>query len=159
MAGPLAACLGRTTLGNSVWYRDQLITFLAIGADTGGQFSLLRVRGAHGAKEPLHYHTREAESIYLLEGGLTVLAGAEELRLGPGEVVTIPRGLRHAIRQESGEVAFLLQYSPAGFELFFHELSEAAQYLGLPPRPAELDPGRLRETAARYGCMLTETAP
>jgi quercetin dioxygenase-like cupin family protein len=159
MTDPLAARLGRATLGNSAWYRDRLITFLAIGEDTDGHYSLLRVRGAKEAEESPHYHTQEAETIYLLEGGLTVLAGEEEFCLGPGEVVTIPRGLRHAIRHVGGEVAFLLQYSPAGFERYFHELSDAAQYLGLPPNPAELDPARLRETAARYGCVVTEILP
>ena len=106
-----------------------------------------------------HHHTHEDESIYLLEGGLTVLAGEGELCLGPGEVVTIPRGLGHAIRHESGGAAFLLQYSPAGFERFFHELSAPAEYLGLPPQPTQLEPARLRTTAARYGCVLTETPP
>ena len=159
MTDPPAARLGRATLGNSAWYRDQLITFLAIGEDTDGHYSVLRVRVAQGAQETPHYHTHEAETIYLLEGGLTVLAGEEELCLRSGEVVTIPRGLVHAIRHEGGEVAFLLQYSPPGFGRYFHELSEAAQYLGLPPHPTELDPARLRETAARYGCVVTEIPP
>jgi hypothetical protein len=49
MTEPLVpARLGRATLGNSAWCLDQLITFLAIGEDTDGRFSLLRVRGVQG---------------------------------------------------------------------------------------------------------------
>jgi len=157
MITPLAACLGRATLSNSAWFCDQLITFLAIGDHTDGQFSLLRVRGGHGAEMAPHYHTHEDETIYLLEGELTVLAGAVDLRLSPGDVVTIPRGLRHAVRHDSGAVAFLLHYSPAGFERYFHELSEPAEYLGRPPQPTRPDPTLAAATAARYGCVVTET--
>jgi quercetin dioxygenase-like cupin family protein len=156
MTEQLAARLGRATLGNSAWYLDQWITFLAIGEDTDGHFSLLKVQGVQGAKQSLHSHTHEAETIYLLEGGLTVLAGEEELRLGPGDIVTIPRGLLHAIRHDTSAVTFLLQYSPAGFEHYFHELSEPAQYLGLPPQPTTPDPILVAVAAARYGCVFPD---
>jgi quercetin dioxygenase-like cupin family protein len=157
MTTPLAAGLGRATLGNSVWFRDQLITFLALGDHTDGHFSLLRVRGGHGAGMAPHSHSQEDETLYLLEGALTVLAGAVDLRLGPGDVVTIPRGLRHAVRHDSGEVAYLLHYSPAGFERYFHELSAPAEYLGRPPHPTLPDPTLAAATAARYGCVVAET--
>jgi hypothetical protein len=76
--------------------------------------------------------------------------------LGPGEVVTIPKGLLHAVRHDGAEVAFLVQYSPAGFERYFHELSEPAEYLGLPPRPTMHDLTRVVGVAARYGCVLPD---
>jgi quercetin dioxygenase-like cupin family protein len=158
----MGARLGRAHLGNSAWYLDQLITFLTIGEDTDGRFSLLRVRGVRGAEQPLHVHTREDETLYLLEGGLTVIVGEEELQLSPGDVVTIPQGLEHAVRHDSEEVSFLVQYSPAGFERYFHELSEPAEYLGLPPHPAPLDRARMVGTAAQYGCLFaghTSTHP
>lgn len=154
MTVPPAARLGRAGLGNSAWYLDHLITFLAIGEDTDDRFSLLRVRGVQGARQSLHVHTREDETLYLLEGGLTVLAGEEDLRLDPGDIVTIPKGLLHAVRHDSTEVVFLVQYSPAGFERFFHELSEPAEFLGLPPRPTIPDLTRAESVAARYGCAL-----
>jgi quercetin dioxygenase-like cupin family protein len=158
MTGPrTTARLGRSALTNACWYRDQLVVLLVIGEETDGQFSLLKVRGAQGAEESPHYHTHEEETIYLLEGDLTVLAGEEELRIGPGEVVSIPRGLRHAVRSDSREVAYLLQYNPAGFEHFFHELSDPAEYLSLPPQPTTPDPTQVAAAAARHGCVFLDS--
>lgn len=147
--------MGRATLGNSAWYLDQLITFLAIGEDTEERFALLRVRGIGGAEPPAHVHTNEDETIYLLQGELTVSAGGERLHAGPGDTMAIPRGVEHSVRYDTAEVLFLLQYSPAGFERYFHEMSEPAEFLGLPPHPVPVDPARMVVTAARYGCVFT----
>jgi quercetin dioxygenase-like cupin family protein len=154
-----AARLGQATLGNSAWYLDQLITFLAIGEDTDGRFALLRVRGIQGAEPPAHVHTHEDETIYLLQGELTVSASGERLHACPGDTVTIPRGVEHTVRHDTVEVLFLLQFSPAGFERYFHEMSEPAEYLGLPPHPVPLDRARMVVTAAQYGCVFTGLSP
>lgn len=160
MASPLVtAHLGRATLSNSAWYLNQLITFLAIGDDTDGQFALMRVHGIQGAEPSPHYHTREDETVYVLDGEVSIYAGGKELRAGPGDAVTIPRGLEHLVRHLSAEVAFLAQFSPAGFEGYFHEMSDPAEYLGLPPNPAPPDLVRMAATAARYGCVFTGLHP
>ena len=152
-----AACLRQATLHNSVRYLDRLITFLAIGEETEGRFALLRVRGVAGAEEPSHYHSGEDESLHVLEGELTVIAGGEEIHARPGDYVRIPRGVEHAVRHDAATVTYLLQFSPAGFERYFHEMSEAALYLDLPPQPAQLDRAQMRAAAARYGCVVTGT--
>jgi quercetin dioxygenase-like cupin family protein len=160
MSGPLvSAHLGRATLSNSGWYGDQLITFLAIGADTAGRFALLRVHGSQGAASARHYHAGEDETLYLLEGELTVTAGGQELQAGPGDTVTIPRSLEHSIRHDSPEVRYLLHFSPAGFERYFHEMSAPVEYLARPPHPAPLERARMVATAARYGCVVTGLDP
>jgi quercetin dioxygenase-like cupin family protein len=153
------AHLGRASLSNSAWYLNQLLTFLATGQDTGGQFALLRVHAGQGAEAPAHLHAQEDETIYLLEGELTIALGGEELHVRPGDLVTIPRGVAHALRHDAAEVTYLLHYSPAGFERYYHEISEPAEYLGLPPTPARPDGPRLVATAARYGCVFTGPLP
>lgn len=156
MASPLrTAYLGRATLANSAWYLDQLITFLTIGEETDGRFALVRVHGVRGAEPFPHAHTAEDEILYLLAGELTVQAGGKEIFVQPGETVTIPRGVEHTLRIESAEAQLLLHYSPAGFERYFHELSEPAEYLGLPPHPSPPDIARLVTTAVRYGCTVS----
>ena len=149
------ARLGRATLHNSAWYADQLITFLLIGEETEGRFALLRFRGIQGAEPPAHVHTNEDETIYLLQGELTVSVGGARLHACPGDTVTIPRGVEHSLRHDTTEVTYLVQFSPAGFERYFHEMSEPAEYLGLPPHPVSLDPARMVATAAPYGCVFT----
>jgi hypothetical protein len=56
-------------------------------------------------------------------------------------------------------VAFLQQFSPAGFEHFVHELSELAEYLALPPHPVPLDHALVTLTVAGYGCIITIPTP
>jgi quercetin dioxygenase-like cupin family protein len=155
----VTAHLGRASLSNSGWYLNQLITFLATGKDTGGQFALLRVHAVQGAEAPAHVHAHEDETIYLLEGELTISVSGEELHARPGDIVTIPRGVEHAIRHDAAEVTYLLHFSPAGFERYFHEMSEPAEYLGLPSIPALPDGPRMVATAACYGCVFTGLVP
>ena len=90
---------------------------------------------------------------------MTIYAGGEELHACPGDTVTIPGGLEHTVRNDTREVTFLPQFSPAGFERYFHEMSEPAEYLGLPPHPAPSDRARMVATAARYGCVVTAPDP
>jgi quercetin dioxygenase-like cupin family protein len=155
----VTAHLGRAGLSNSGWYLNQLITFLATGQDTGEQFALLRVHAGPGAAEPAHVHAHEDEAIYLLVGELTIALGGEELSARPGDLITIPRGVEHALRHDSAEVTYLLHYSPAGFERYFHEMSEPAEYLGLSASQALPDGPRMVATAARYGCVFTGPLP
>jgi quercetin dioxygenase-like cupin family protein len=155
----VTAYLGRASLSNSGWYLNQLITFLATGEDTGEQFALLRVHAVQGAEAPAHLHAHEDEAIYVLEGEMTISMSGEELHARPGDIVTIPRGVEHALRYDSAEVTYLLHFSPAGFERYFHEMSEPAEYLGLPSMPAPPDGPRMVATAARYGCVFTGRIP
>jgi quercetin dioxygenase-like cupin family protein len=153
------AGLQQATLHNSVWYLDRLITFLAIGDETEGRFALLRVTGLQGAVEPAHSHASDDENLYVLEGELTVAAGDEAFYAHRGDMVSIPRGVNHAVRHDTPTVTYLQQFSPAGFERYFHEMSEAAEYLGPPPHPVPLDRDRIVATAARYGCLFTGPVP
>ena len=155
----VSASLGRASLSNSGWYLDQLITFLATGQDTGEQFALLRVHAVQGAGEPAHVHTHEDEAIYLLAGEMTISLSGEELHARPGDLVRIPQGVAHALRHDAAQVSYLLHYSPAGFERYFHAMSEPAEYLGLPSLPAAPDGPRMVATAARYGCVFTGRIP
>lgn len=51
------------------------------------------------ADTPLHVHSREDELFYVLEGDHVVVRGEEELRVGPGAVVFLPKGIPHAHRR------------------------------------------------------------
>lgn len=156
----LSAHLGRPTLSNSGWYLDQLITFLTVGDDSDGQFSLLHVHcSQEAARRPAHIHAHEDETIYLLAGAMTLTVSGEEFHLLPGDTLTIPRGSEHAMRHMTADARYLLHFSPAGFEGYFHEMSAPAEYLGPPQRPLPADAARMIATAARYGCVFTEPLP
>jgi quercetin dioxygenase-like cupin family protein len=69
----------------------------------------VRVDGA----SPAHVHRRHIESLYVLEGALTVGAGDSELRADAGSWVQIPAGVSHSL---AGPARVLDLHSP-GFAL------------------------------------------
>jgi quercetin dioxygenase-like cupin family protein len=95
---------------------------------------------------PLHRHTREDETSYVLEGVLTVQVGEEVTTAGPGEMIVKPRGLFHTF-WNAGEqpLRFLEVISPGGFEGYFAELARIVPADGPP------DMGELVALATRYG--------
>jgi mannose-6-phosphate isomerase-like protein (cupin superfamily) len=75
---------------------------------------------------PLHVHSKEDELFYILEGEHTVQRGDEEIRVGPGDAVFLPRGVPHAQRRVvEGEGRHLAICTPAGLEEFFRDLAAA----------------------------------
>lgn len=91
---------------------------------TGGAFSI--VEEIDPLDTPLHVHEREDELFFAIEGEHVIRVGEEEHQIGPGGVVFAPRGIPHAQRRvvpRTGRT--LTMCSPAGFEGFFRELSDA----------------------------------
>lgn len=96
----------------------------ASGATTGGRLSILEEIDAVDA--PPHIHTREDELFFVLEGEHVYTVGHDEFTAGPGDVVHVPRGTRHAHRCLVPRVGrTLVIFSPAGMEDFFREISRA----------------------------------
>lgn len=95
---------------------------------------------------PLHRHSREDETSYVLEGVLSVQVGDEVLSAGPGEIVVKPRGEFHAF-WNAGEMPlrFLEVISPGGFEAYFAELARIVPPNGPP------DMGEISALGARFG--------
>jgi quercetin dioxygenase-like cupin family protein len=65
---------------------------------------------ADEASHPAHVHRRHVESLYVLEGELTVTGGGRELRAETGSWVQIPAGVPHAL---NGTGRFLDLHSPS----------------------------------------------
>jgi quercetin dioxygenase-like cupin family protein len=115
------------------------------GADTGGRFSLLEGWTPPGAGPPLHRHTHEDETFYVLEGQYEITVGDTKVHAPAGSVIFGPRGIFHTFRNIGTSQARLLVFAqPAGVEEFFEELSDLVER-----RAAE--PARLAELASRYG--------
>lgn len=143
--------------GRAVWYGGYLLTFLATGEETGGSYALVEELGRKGlsTEPPLHVHTREEESFYLIEGEMAFYVGDGVVPAPAGTLIVLPRGVPHRFEIVSEEVRLLNLITPAGFEGFFRELSEPARELTLPPPPeGPPDVARLVSVAARYGCEI-----
>ncbi|CAN5586170.1 MAG: quercetin 2,3-dioxygenase [Chloroflexia bacterium] len=139
----------------SRWYHGGLITFLATGDDTNGQFSLIEYRASKGGEPPRHIHQNEEECFYILDGEFTFYIGEQVLSAPAGTWAIIPRGAVHTFSIETEQATALVFFTPSGFEDFFKEMSEPAESLTVPPAP--LGPpniARLVATAEKYGCQF-----
>ena len=74
---------------------------------------------------PRHLHQKQDEWIYVVDGEIDLVVGAERLRLTAGESLFIPRKTAHLWTCMSGRPAKIINvYQPAGtMEEFFRELS------------------------------------
>ena len=58
----------------------------------------------------------------MLEGRYTFVRDHEEVQLGPGDSIFLPRGTRHAFRTLAAPSRTLIVVAPAGLEGFFREM-------------------------------------
>lgn len=153
----------RDQLERSRWYAGGfLLTFLATSEETRGRFMLVEEVGGKGisSNPPLHLHTREEESFYVIEGEMTFYLGDTTIHAGPGAFITLPRGIPHTWVVESETLRLLNMCVPGGFDGFLRELSVPVDAL-TPPPPADGPPDveRLVATAARYGVEIVGPPP
>lgn len=87
------------------------------GEQTGGSFSVTEAVIAPQAGPPLHVHHDADEWLYVLGGRIDFICDGRRFQGGPGDMVGIPRGSRHAFRNLSDDPARLLGIlTPSGFE-------------------------------------------
>ena len=115
--------------------------FMVDGKDSGGGFALVEHRLAPRVlAAPLHFHTREDEYSYVLEGRVGALLGEEEVLAEAGDLVFKPRGQWHTFWNAGDAQARILEIiSPAGLEELFRQLESYE------------DPEAIAALAARYG--------
>ncbi len=112
------------------------VRFMINGNESGGGFSLVEhPMGPRALAAPLHRHAREDEYSFVLEGEVGALLGDEVLVAKPGDLVFKPRNQWHTFWNAGDQPAQILEIiSPAGFEEFFRELSEAGGVTGASPQ-------------------------
>jgi quercetin dioxygenase-like cupin family protein len=145
----------------SVWFTGALLKFLATGEETGGQFALVEEVFRKGVTNvaPMHVHSREEESFYVLEGEMTFFVGDQVIPAPAGKLVVMPRGVPHGYAMVSDDARVLNLITPAGFENMFRELGEPAREMTLPPAGPPPDRARLAATTAAYGVQMVGPLP
>jgi mannose-6-phosphate isomerase-like protein (cupin superfamily) len=110
--------------GERLRFSDADFVILASAETTQGAFGI--VEEIDPLDTPLHVHRNEDELFYVLEGEHVFQVGEDEFRVAPGGLAFAPRGIPHAQRRVEPRVGrTLTMVSPAGFERFFRELSDA----------------------------------
>ena len=126
-------------------FGDQ-VEFYWIGAETDGRFVHGKIIVPPGGGPPLHYHTKEDEWFYVLQGRVSFYAEGQWTEIGPGARVSCPRQSVHAFRNVGDSpLELLVTISPSGFEQFFERCAAEFAKAGGP------DHGRLIEIAGEFG--------
>ena len=97
-------------------------TLLAPGHLTDGAFELFEEVRTTPSGPPPHVHRERDETFYVVEGRYTFVRGTDEIEVGPGQVVFVPRGTRHYFRTLVSPSRTLIIIAPAGLEDFFREM-------------------------------------
>ena len=127
--------------------------YLVAPSDVSGAFALIRAIVPPSVAIPLHSHV-DPEVFFVLEVAMEVIQYQDEvsrwLPAGVGDLVCIPGGIRHAIRNSSTSPAVILIAVTPKIYKFFLELGkpyDAGQPVG-PPTEADME--RLLALAAKY---------
>jgi quercetin dioxygenase-like cupin family protein len=118
--------------GERLWFLGTLAIIRVPGEAVDGRFALIEFLFPRHASPPLHAHPQD-ESYVVLEGQLTVQAGAERFRLSAGGAAAVPLGVAHTFLVESDTARVLVLSTPAGLERLVRDGSVPATSPTLPP--------------------------
>jgi mannose-6-phosphate isomerase-like protein (cupin superfamily) len=89
-----------------------------------------------GSAPPLHVHDDLDDTWYILEGQMVVRCGNEEMVVGAGHWVSMPRGVPHTFRVVGDrEARILLVHDNASFRDFVRAISTPAGAPSTPSHP------------------------
>ncbi|MGH9092294.1 MAG: cupin domain-containing protein [Acidimicrobiales bacterium] len=116
------------------WFLDTLV--VEHRCAPGMETVVLEMTLPAGAAPPLHVHDDLDDTWYILEGRMVVRCGGDELVVGAGDWVSMPRGVPHAFRViGEREARILLVHDNASFRDLVRELGSPATARVVPTRP------------------------
>ena len=115
-----------------LWFLGTLAIIRVPGEAVDGGFAVIEFLFPPNASPPLHTHPQD-ESYIVLDGKLTVRAGADRFELTAGGMAVIPMGVPHSFRVDSDTARVLVLSTPAGIERFVRDGSVPATSPTLPP--------------------------
>jgi quercetin dioxygenase-like cupin family protein len=110
------------------------------GEQAAEDWAVVEWRLRAGDEPPIHTHTREDETLYVLEGTITAYVGDERIDVEAGSYAALPKDVPHGLSVRGDEARLLVTLEPAGAEYFF-----------VPRDDDDADP-------ARFGIVLHESA-
>ena len=133
------------------------VRFLITAENSSGSIAAfeLMVPGAQRLPAPAHSHDHYEETIYGIDGTLTWTVDGQQIEVGPGQALCIPRGAVHRFDNHGAQEAkALCVITPAAIgPQYFRESAEVINAAaGVPP-----DRARMAEIMLRHG--LTPAPP
>lgn len=111
------------------------------GEQSGGEWAVVEWRISAGDEPPIHTHTREDETIYVLDGAITAFVADQRIEVEAGSYAALPKNVPHGLSVRGEEARLLVTLEPAG-----------AEYLFVPRDENDADP-------SRFGIVLNGAAP
>ena len=133
-----------------------LLQFLSTPEQIEDQISVIRGTVPPGVVIPLHSHA-DPEIFYVLNGSLEVFQSEGWQTVTAGEVVSIPRNVRHALRNTSPNSVTSITVSKQELYSFFRELAQPfdPSIPPAPPTPEEMK--QLFSVAEKYEYWLASS--
>ena len=100
--------------------------FLAMGNETNGNQSMMKITVQRGAEPPAHTHSREDEAYFILAGSITYTIGEDVITVNESEYVYLPKNVPHKFEVVSEKAEVLMLMSPAGLDQWFWDNSAPA---------------------------------
>jgi len=111
------------------------------GEQASGDWAVVEWRVRAGDEPPIHTHTREDETLYVLDGSITAFVGDQRIEVEAGSYAALPKDVPHGLTVRGDEARLLVTLEPAGAEYFF-----------VPRDEGDADP-------EQFGIVLHDRAP
>lgn len=125
-----------------LWVVGLHIKILLTSEETRGSFTMVEIIALPGGFVPKHYHHREDEMFYVLDGTFEFELDGQKHAATPGTFFHIPRKTLHGFRNVGTTNGRLLNYhTPGGFDRFFEASGTVCDDFakGPPTTPVDLD--------------------
>ena len=141
-------------VNETVSFRALGTTYKVLSSSVNGSVAIVEhTLEARTLGAPMHKHSYEDETSYVLEGELTVIQNEEICVAKPGEFIVKPRGVFHTFwNANDKKIRFIEIISPGGFELYFAEMAPFFSQ-GNPP---QLE--KMKQVAMKYGLVTDPNA-
>ena len=137
------------------------LQFVSTPEQNGSNISVMRAGLPARAVVPIHSHA-EPEIFYVIEGTMEVYqndcTSSGWQTAGPGDVVTIAGGVRHALRNPTSDRVTTVLVSEERLQRFFQELADPLEPATFPPAPTPEVMQRLLEVSASYQYWIGSAA-
>lgn len=149
-------------LPRQLWHLGGLMSIRVTAGDTDGALSVVEQRARRGYATPPHVHSREDETLVVLEGELDYTVGERSGVLRAGESAFLPRHKAHRFEVISERAHYLMLITPGGFEEMFQVVSSPATEERLPSAedvPVHTDPSVMAAESAARGATVFRDDP